>query len=427
MRIMLVTDTFAPEVNGVTTVLAAMRRGLEARGHAVQVVAPAYPDILEDAPFTHRVPSIRCPGYSAVRLSWPLRRRLGAVVDDFQPDLVHAVTEGPLGWFGRRYAERTGRVLVTSFHTDFPRYAGRYLGAWAVAPTRRYMRWFHGQAELTQTPGDVARDELWTLGVAQAVKWGCAADTSLFTPERRDERRRRAMGAEGKVLVLHVGRLAVEKDINTLTRSLHAAHAALGDTALICVAGDGPEAKRARRQLPFALHRGFLDRETLADLYADADLFVFPSPTETCGLVALEAMASGLPVIAANHGGAQENVQDGITGRLVEAGDADGFTQAIFELARDPQLREKMARNARAFGLARDWKRELDLLVEQYEAALLQAAPAPYRHESASEAAYTPAPTHPRAHGAGTPSTPRHRPVSPTNPAADRPGSTAGG
>jgi phosphatidylinositol alpha 1,6-mannosyltransferase len=427
MRIALVTDTFVPEVNGVTTVLAAMRRGLEARGHVVQVVAPAYPVAHEDPAFTHRVPSVRCPGYSAVRLSWPLRRHLGELISQFDPDIVHVVTEGPLGWFGRRYAERTGRVLVTSFHTDFPRYASRYLGAWAVGPTRRYLRWFHGRAELTQTPSEVARDELRALGLSHAVMWGCAADTALFTPERRDERRRRAMGAAGKVLVLHVGRLAVEKDVETLTASLRATHAALGDTALICVAGDGPEAKWVRGQLPFALHLGFLDRETLADLYADADLFVFPSPTETCGLVALEAMASGLPVIAANQGGAQENVQPGVTGKLVEAGDADGFTQAIFELARNPQLRGKLAGNARAFGLARDWNPELDRLVEQYEAALRSAAPAQYQRESASEAAYTAAPTHPRAHAAESPSNPRRRPAPPTTPAVDSPGSTASG
>src|SRR5262245_17671334 len=143
MRLALCTDIFLPEVNGVTTVLAQMRDGLEARGHAVQVLAPRYERDLADEHGIHRLTEAPAPGYPQVRLSFPWMRGLHRRLDEFQPDVIHAVTEGPLGLFGRRYAMRRGVPLVSSFHTDFPRYAARYLGKWAVGPTRGYLRWFH--------------------------------------------------------------------------------------------------------------------------------------------------------------------------------------------------------------------------------------------------------------------------------------------
>jgi glycosyltransferase involved in cell wall biosynthesis len=199
-------------------------------------------------------------------------------------------------------------------------------------------------------------------------------DCRLFQPARRSEHRRRELGVDGRVLVLHVGRIAVEKDIETLVAAFQRAHDALGDRAAFCVAGEGPEEDRLRRLLPFARHLGFIGRDRLADVYADADLFVFTSPTETCGLVVLESMASGVPVIAADAGGVRDNVRDGITGRLLPPGDADAFTRAIVELAWAPELRACMGQAARAFAVARDWERELDLLVEQYESVRAPAA-----------------------------------------------------
>jgi glycosyltransferase involved in cell wall biosynthesis len=370
VRITLATDTYLPEVNGVTTVLATMRRGLLERGHAVQVLAPAYPQLTEDGADVHRAPSVPCPPYPAVRLSWPWGSGLAAAMRRFEPDIVHAVTEGPVGGLGRAQARRRGLPLVTSFHTDFPRYAGRYLGGWAVGLTRRYLRWFHGPARVTQTPSDVTRDELHALGLPRAVTWGRGVDCRIFTPARRDERRRLALGADGRLLVLYVGRLAVEKGVDALVPALRTVHASMGHRAAFCIAGDGPERERVRRELPFARHLGFLDRATLADLYADADLFVFPSATETCGLVALEAMASGLPVIGAAAGGIRDNVRDGVTGRLVPPGDAEALTRAMVAMLDDEGARQAMGRAARDFAVSRDWERELDLLVLQYEGVL---------------------------------------------------------
>ena len=373
MRILLATDTFLPEVNGVTTVLAVMRDGLRRRGHDVHVLAPAYDHPTADEAGVTRLAAVPCPGYTQVRLSWPWGRGLSRTFDAFAPEVVHLVTEGPLGLFGRGYARRHRLPVASSFHTDFPRYAARYLGPWAVAPTRAWLRWFHGAAGLTQTPSEQTRSELLQLGLPHATVWGRGVDTAWFRPERRDATLRAELGAAARPLVLHVGRLAVEKDVATLVAAFQAAERALSGRAAFCVAGDGPKAAEVRAALPFATHLGFIDRNRLADLYAAADLFVFPSPTETCGLVALEALASGVPVIGARAGGIPENLCEGITGRLVAPGDVAGFSSAIVALVEDAEQRRVMGQAARAFAVARDWARELDQLEAAY--ARLQWAP----------------------------------------------------
>lgn len=368
MRICLATDTFLPEINGVTTVLAQMRNGLRARGHDVQVLAPAYGSLLPDERGIRRLGAIPAPGYPQVRLSFPWGRGLGRTLDAFGPDVIHAVTEGPLGLFGRSYALRRRISLVSSFHTDFPRYAAHYLGQFAVRPTQAYLRWFHNAARMTQTPSELSRDELLHLGVPRAAVWGRGVDTAWFRPERRSDARRALMGVEGeRVLVLHVGRLAVEKSVETLVSAFSEARDRLGDNAVFCIAGDGPRAAWVRSSLPFARHLGFLDRQVLADLYADADVFVFPSATETCGLVALEALASGVPVVAANAGGVKENLRMGITGTLVKPGDSAAFAEAIEQMVVDGDQRRAMREAARAFAIGRDWTRELDQLEAIYE------------------------------------------------------------
>ena len=368
MHIVLATDTFLPEVNGVTTVLAQMRDGLRKRGHEVRVLAPDYGSLLSDEGGIRRLAAVPAPGYRQVRLSWPWFRGLTGWLDQGPPDLIHAITEGPLGLFGRGYARRRGLPLVSSFHTDFPRYAGHYFGAFAVKPTEAYIRWFHAAARLTQTPSEVSRDELHGLGVSRAEVWGRGVDTGWFRPSRRSAMRRAALGAtEDRVLVLHVGRLAVEKSVDTLVAAFTAARARLGERAVFCVAGDGPRAAWVRDSLPWARHLGFLDRAVLADLYADADLFVFPSATETCGLVALEALASGVPVVGANAGGVKESLREGLTGMLVPPGEAAAFASAIEVLVEDSGQRRAMGEAARAFAVGRDWARELDQLEAAYE------------------------------------------------------------
>ena len=372
MRIALVTDTYTPQVNGVTTIV---RRVVEVLGRARQqvvVVAPEYPGGPPESPDTElRVPSVAFPPYRAIRLSLPQPRRVARFLDAFRPDLVHVMTEGPVGVLGRRYALRRGIPLVTSFHTDFPRYS-RHYGLGALQPVIwRWLVWFHGPARFVHTPGEAVRAELARRGVAHARVWGCGVDTERFDHRKRDAAFRHRLGvSNGTALVLHVGRLAPEKNLEVLIAAWTMAREQLGAAAVFVFAGDGPGSRRCAAAMPWAIHLGFLEIPVLATLYASADLCVLPSDTETCGLVALEAMASGLPVIAADAGGFRETVTDRVTGFLIPANDSRAFASAVARLALDPALRSRMSEDARLAAVTRNADDENEQLLDEYAVAI---------------------------------------------------------
>lgn len=374
MRIALVTDTYLPQINGVTTVVRRIADTARAAGHAVAVVAPRYPHGSGGdgggGPEL-RVPSLPFPPYPSIRLSFPFRRHVAHFLDRFAPDLVHVATEGPLGVVGRRYAVDRGLPLVTSFHTDFPQYARDY-GLGALAPlVWRWLLHFHRPARMIQTPGIAVRDELVRRGLRNTVVWGRGVDTRHFRPDRRHTGWRRWMaGADDTVIVLHVGRLAPEKNLRVLVDAWNRARRCLGPRATFVIAGEGPEAHYVATRAPFARQLGFLDRDTLADLYASADLCVLPSRTETCGLVALEAMAAGLPVIAADAGGLAESVRHEENGLLVRPDDARGFGHAIVTLALDAGRRRSLGIGARRTAENRDLRTEDEELLRQYDALI---------------------------------------------------------
>ena len=368
----MVTDTYLPQVNGVTTVVHRIAQAVRAAGHAVALVAPRYPhgsDGDGGGGNELRVPSLPFPPYPSIRLSSPFQRHVAHFLDRFAPDLIHAATEGPLGVSARRYALAHDLPLVTSFHTDFPRYARDY-GVGALAPlVWRWLVHFHRPARLIHTPGVAVRDELVRRGLSNTVVWGRGVDTRHFRPDRRTVGWRRWLaGADDTVIVLHVGRLAPEKNLRVLVDSWNRARRCLGTRATFVIAGEGPESTAVATHAPFVRQLGFIDRDSLAGLYASADLCVLPSRTETCGLVALEAMASGLPVIAANAAGLAESVCHDENGLLVHPGDARGFSHAIVSLALDGARRERLALRARQTALTRDVEAEDRELLLQYEA-----------------------------------------------------------
>lgn len=375
MRIALIADTYSPQVNGVTTVVRRIADVVRAAGYAVAVVGPRYPRTPQGAAghAELRVPSVAFPPYPSIRLSLPHARRVSRFLDRFAPDLIHVATEGPLGAVGRRYALRHAVPLVTSFHTNFPQYARHYGTPWLAPLVWRWLVRFHRPARLVHTPGEAVCEELRRRGLEQAVVWGRGVDVVHFRPYRRDVGWRRWMaGGDDTAVVLHVGRLAPEKNLDVLAKAWAEAYAELGPRATFVIAGDGPMARSLVARLPFVRRLGFVDREALARMYASADLCVLPSHTETCGLVAVEAMASGIPVVAADAGGLRESVQHGHNGLLVPPQDAVAYRRAIVELVTDSERRRAMGRAARATAEARDVTSENQDLLRQY-AALTQA------------------------------------------------------
>ena len=364
------TDTYTPQVNGVTTVVVRIANVLREFGHQVVVVAPRYPRHAATESTELRIRSASFPPYPAIRLSLPQFSHVGRFLDAFEPQVVHVATEGPLGLTGRRYALRRGVPLVTSYHTNFPQYARHYGAGLAEPLVWKWLRWFHQPAVLTQTPGEAVARELEQRGIGKPVVWGRGVDTQHFFPERRSVGWRRWLaGADDTAIVLHVGRLAAEKNIGVLIEAWTAAREHVGQRATFVLAGEGPETRRLITHLPWVRQLGFLDRGKLADVYASADICVLPSKTETCGLVALEAMASGLAVIAADAGGFRESITHGDTGRLVAADDATGFAAEILSLAISPPRRAELGKAARAAAVARDVVPENLELLQQYATA----------------------------------------------------------
>lgn len=370
MRIGLVSDTYTPQVNGVTTVVHRIVSLLRAQGgdHEAMLVVPRYPEGPSSRdPQELRIPSAAFPLYPDIRLALPPFRRVAEFFDASPPDVVHVHTEGPLGLAGRRWALARGVPLVTSYHTNFPEYSRHYGVGFLEPLVWRWLRWFHGPARVTFTPGEAIRDDLIRRGLAQTALWGRGVDPHFFHPGRRDGSWRRWLaGGDDTAVVLHVGRLAHEKNLRVLIEAWRQARAALGQRATFVIAGEGPEARRLQSALPFVRMLGFLPRTDLATLYASADVAVFPSHTETCGLVALEAMAAGLAVIAADAGGFRESIGRGANGLLVPAHEPHGYAAAIEALVKDPAARFALAAAARDRALSRDVAHENAELLDGY-------------------------------------------------------------
>lgn len=374
----MLSDTYTPQVNGVTTVVARIVRVLREFGHEAVVVAPRYPGHDPSPPPADaelRIPSAPFPPYPAIRLSLPQFRTVARYLDAFRPDLVHVATEGTIGLTGRRYAVRHNVPLVTSYHTNFPQYA-RHYGAGLIEPlVWRWLRWFHRPARLTQTPGEAVCATLERRRIGRPVVWGRGVDTSHFHPARRHAGWRRWLaGGDDTAIVLHVGRLAPEKNLDVLAEAWTLARRDLGQRATFVVAGEGPSTRGLVARMPWVRQLGFIDRDRLATLYASADVCVLPSDTETCGLVALEAMASGLAVIAADAGGFRESITDNVTGLLAAPRDPAEFAAEIVALVRHPVWRRELGAAARDAAARRDVVPENLALLDQYAAAA--AAPA---------------------------------------------------
>jgi phosphatidylinositol alpha 1,6-mannosyltransferase len=374
MRVLYCTDTYPPQVNGVSVVTSLSVAGLRERGWDCHVIAPRYPSerpsvFLEarDARLTV-LPSAPLPIYPDVRLSLPDYGRVRRAIARTKPDLVHCETEFIIGRMGQAAAARSGIPFVTSYHTDFAKYVVAYGFPRLAAPVSAYLARFHRRALRTYTPSVPARDELWRLGVEDVEVWGRGVDTTRFHPELRSAELRSRLGLGDAFTFLYVGRVASEKGVDVVLEAFRRFEAHAPGAARLVIAGEGPDLQQLQAQAPpGTVFLGYLDRaRDLPALYASSDAFVFASTTETLGLVVLEAMASALPVIASPAGGVSDNLRDNENGLACAAGDAEAFARAMSRLVEDRDLAARLSEGARRTAEGRTWDGELDRLDASY-------------------------------------------------------------
>lgn len=368
MRVVIVTESFPPDVNGVAHCALQTARQLAARGHDPLVIAPAPAagaDAAADASApcpVIRVPSLPLPGYPQVRVALP-SRRLSAALSDHRAQLVHLASPFVLGARGMTAAARLGIPAVAVYQTDLGGYARTYMGMGESTAWRR-IRAVHAAADRTLAPSSAALRDLVTHGVPRVRLWPRGVDTARFGPGLRDAAVRRGLAPNGELIVGYVGRLAPEKQVELL-----AGVCSLEGVRLVVV-GDGPSEGSVRAALPGALMLGRRTGDELARIFASLDLFVHTGPYETFCQTVQEAMASGVPVVAPAAGVPLDLVVPGRTGALVPPQDALAVRDAVWALAADPGLRAAYGRAGRAAVQGRTWDAVGEQLVDHYHQVL---------------------------------------------------------
>jgi glycosyltransferase involved in cell wall biosynthesis len=369
-RIAVVTETYPPEVNGVAMSMARIVDGLHRRHHDLQLIRPRQrgaPPAPRGARFDEFLTAgWPVPLYPGLRMGVPSKRALVKLWSRERPDVVHIATEGPLGWSALQAARHLELPVTSDYRTNFHAYGRHYKAGWLSRPILGYLRKFHNRCHFTMVPTEALRTQLVAAGFERLRVVGRGVDTGLFDPARRSEALRASWGVLPSELVLAcVGRLAAEKNLEVVVRCYEAVRELRPDAQLLFV-GDGPMRAELEARCPDAIFAGSRHGEDLAAHYASADLFVFPSLTETFGNVTTEAMASGLPVVAFDRAAAGQLIRHGENGVLVPGSDADAFIRATRELAVLESSRLAMGRAARATACGLGW----DDVTQRFESVL---------------------------------------------------------
>ena len=368
MHIALVTETYPPEVNGVAMTLSRMTEGLLRRGHQVHLVRPRQHD--GDLPIRglHFQETLVCglpiPRYQGLRFGLPAKNRLVKAWADYRPDIVHVATEGPLGWSAIGAANALGLPVSSGFHTNFDAYSRHYGLGWLRGAISRYMRKLHNRTGVTLVPTRTLAQELTRQGYRNVAVVSRGVDTQLFNPARRSQALRASWGAsQNDIVVCYVGRLAPEKNLDLVLESIAALRERRYDVKGVFI-GEGPQLKPLSSRYPEYCFAGLRRGEDLAEHYASADIFLFPSLTETFGNVTAEALASGLGVVSYGCAGAADLIENGKNGLLAAPGDSPAFIDAAILMATDSTRRESIRRHAAASVADLDWEHIHDIFIE---------------------------------------------------------------
>lgn len=371
-KLALVTETWPPEINGVAMTLNRLAEGLTARGWRVQVIRPRQNRVEKEwsRDADHLlVPGLPIPGYEGLRFGLPLAGRMREAWRRQPPDLVHIATEGPLGWAALREAKRMNLPATSGFHTNFHSYCRHYGLGWLNRPVSGYLRRFHNRALRTLVPDPALCRLLETEGYRNVETVGRGVDCALFNPARRCPDLRRTLYATlSTVVAIYVGRLAPEKNLDLAADSFARLRHAYPNARMVWV-GDGPARARMQRLYPEHHFAGAQTGEALAAYYASADVFLFPSLTETFGNVVLEAMASGLAVLAFDRAAAGIYIRHGENGLLAPPGDKAVYLQLAQYLGEGRGTIQSLGEAARQSVEPLAW----DAVCEHFEGVLRQA------------------------------------------------------
>ncbi len=370
MRIAIFTETFVPALDGVVTRLRSTIDELLKVGDEMLVIAPSYgegPAYYHDVPI-HRVAGVPFPPYPQIMLA-PSNPRVGRALKKFEPDLIHAVNPFVLGSGAPFYSHRMGLPLVASYHTNVTTYARFYGLGVGERAGRWWTRTLHNRAHVNLCTSETTRKYLSENGVERLHVWPQGVDTVRFHPKKRSEEWRFKLsgGHPESPVLLYVGRLGREKNIGSLKAVLRAMPG-----VRLALVGDGPargELEEEFAGMP-AVFSGTRRGAELTAAYASADVLVFPSTTETLGLAMLEALSSGLPVVAARAGAAHEVVEEGVNGLLYEPEDRASLVETVRRILEDGELRARLGEGARATAETRDWGAATRALRGYYEMAL---------------------------------------------------------
>ncbi|WP_346796609.1 glycosyltransferase family 1 protein [Halomonas sp. Bachu 37] len=357
MRLCIVSETWAPEINGVARTLGRLTRELEHHRVDIDIVRPqpAHATKVSQALAELHVPCWSLPGYREVRMGFCRPATLRKFWQANRPDVIYLATQGPLGWSARQAARQLNIPLVAGWHTNFDHYCGDYGMPWLAPATRRYLRHFHNGCALTLVPTHLQAKKLRQQGIRDVQVMSRGIDGERFSPVHRDLELRRTWGVnDHQPVALYVGRLAAEKNLAMLQETYHAMRTVRPDMAHVVV-GDGPARAQLASALPDAHFTGFIDQQALARHYASADLFIFPSLSETWGNVVSEAMASGLAVVAYHHAASAELIHSGYNGITVPPDDPAAFCQAAVALCQSPADYARYGRLARLRALEQRW------------------------------------------------------------------------
>ena len=373
LRIAVVTETWPPEVNGVAMTLAKLVQGLSHRNHDVQLIRPR--QTKTDSPMSDSsleevlMRGMPIPRYPELKLGLPSKKTLVKTWTLRRPDVVHIATEGPLGWSALQAAKVLKLPVTSDFRTNFQSYSKHYGVGWLRKPIVAYLRKFHNATACTMVPTRELMRTLSQNGFANLKVVSRGVDTKLFNISKRDTSLRSSWGAtdDTKVLI-SVGRMAPEKNLDQVLKTYEALKVT-GQAFKLVMVGDGPLKEQFQKRYPEIIFPGMLSQSNLAAYYASSNLFIFPSQTETFGNVTLEALASGIPVLAFDCAAARDWVQTGVNGWLVAENNPEGFAAQAVTIFNSKDLLDQITQSTRQQVVHLDW----DQIAEQVESVFWDA------------------------------------------------------